>query len=247
MSTLLTRKGADYSANARKFIPPVTAGLQGWWYLGSLPGDDATAALTRTTKNLAGTTYSMAATGGPTISSGFVTVDSTHTLDTTVPETLDFSWVMLAQPLGISAKLGGYWATGSKNTQIIANGTTFTTAQAFSPRDTGGGTTAQVNCGSLVGGAGWTGLHVLSFKVSGTVSAFRDITTATTATPGVFTTARALAGIATGFQFGGAGGNVQQWKVGFLAIYNRMITDAEGDSIRQFVAKYRLAKYGDVV
>ena len=36
-------------------------------------------------------------------------------------------------------------------------------------------------------------------------------------------------------------------KVGFLAIYNRALSNAEEDSIRAFVAHYRLAKYGDVV
>jgi hypothetical protein len=246
VSTILTRKGADYSLNSVKFTPPVSTGLQGWWYLGGLTGDDAPTALARTTKNLAGTSAAMTAVGSPVISTGYVTLDATHSLDTTILETMDFSWVFLVLPTAILGKFGGHYVSSSRSTMMATSNVT-TTVQSLTPRDTGSGTTTQQQLGLLTLGAGFTAMRMLCCTMNGATGAgtMRDLTGGTTATPVTLTSTRVVASPTIGFQLGGAGATGV--RLGFVAVYNRALSNAELDAIHTFVAKYRLAKYGDIV
>ena len=130
-----------------------------------MAGDDAPTALARTTKNLAGTSNAMVATGNPAISTGFVTVDNTHSLDTTVPETMDFTYLILGQPFAVSTKLGGYYVSTTRST-MLASVTPLTTMQGWTPRDAGSGTTVQATGGGIAVGAQMTAMHIYSYKIN---------------------------------------------------------------------------------
>lgn len=249
MSTILTRKGADYSLNARAFVPPVSNGLIGWWYLGGMAGDDAPTALARTIKNLApGSTQAMSLILSPTIATGYVQVDGTNYLNTTISETLDFTVLVLALPQAVSGGIATWVGTGTDKT-MMSSSSPLTSFSGFTPRDAGGGTHAQFNCGTVAVGAGFTSLHVLSYKIASAtgVPGIRDLTTGQSAGTTITGGARVLCNGTPTLRAGGVPAFVGAIRLGFLAVYNRSISDAEGDSIRTFVAKYRLAKYGDVV
>jgi len=251
MSTILTRKGADYSLNARAFVPPVTIGLIGWWYLGSLGADTPDQALARTTKNLApGSTYVLSVAGNPTISSGYVTTGPTDYFTSTIPETDDFTVMGLVLPVVASGFLFGYPGPvggAGHDTGVFSNVSTATTVQSYVSRDTGGGTAAQYNTGTLTLGAGYTTHRIISYKMinSTLVTNLRDLTGGTSNAAAPATPPRLREGRI--FRLGGRTTSPGTTRMAFAAVYNRSLSNAEEDSIRTFVAKYRLAKYGDVV
>lgn len=74
MTTILTVKGADFSANAVGFEPPVTDGLEAWFYLGG------SAALS--VKDLSFNADALVV-GSPTYSTGYVTCTSLSNYFTT--------------------------------------------------------------------------------------------------------------------------------------------------------------------
>lgn len=113
-------------------------------------------------------------------------------------------------------------------------------------RDLGGGTYSQYITGTLTLGAGYTTYRVLSYKLIGAtlVTSLRDLTggNSSIVTP---TTQRGFESRV--FRIGGRPLLLGTSRVGFAAVYNRSLSNAEEDTIRTFVAKYRLAKYGDIV
>jgi hypothetical protein len=248
MSTILTRKGADYSLNARAFVPPVTNGLLGWWYLGSLGSDTVPQALARTTKNLApGSAYTLSMVGAPTIASGHAQVGPADYFTTTIPEPDDFTVIALAIPVSVNGAIAGWPGASSGHDVLLAgNIVTLTTVIAYASRDNSGTPTA-FTAGQLALGGGFTTHRVFSYKmVNSTLqTTLRDITGGTSNAPTPMS-ARARDGSRV-FRIGGRNGLNGLNNVAMVAVYNRALNTTEEDSIRTFVAKYRLAKYGDVV
>ena len=246
MSTILTRAGADYSLNASRFSPPVESGLQGWWYLGGMLSDDSTTAMTRTTKNLANTSHAMTPIVSPQIGTGFVQVNSLNYFSTTVPETIDFTWIFLMVPIDLNGNVA-FYRNLSPVMQTIVNTTTANSFACYTPHDTGGGVPAQVNCANMQLGAGYTSMRLISWSMNGTTgaSSCHDWTGGSNVTFNV--TARMISDPVTGLRIGGNSQFAGMVQLGMFAIYNRALSDTELGALHAFIANYRLAKYGDTI
>jgi hypothetical protein len=234
---------ADYSIAATVYAAPVASGLLGWWFLGALPGDDAATALARTVKNLAPTAHVLTPVNTPVISSGYVTVDGTHSLATTIPESVDFTLVIGAQPMAVSANIGG-WHSGSSATILNNQAGALGTLAGFSPHDVAG-VISQVSAGSIVVSP-YASLKMLSWSIAANAARLRNLTDAQVGTATI-TGTRTTSTPATGLLLGGHPLFPAAARVFFLAAYDRLLSDAEEDTIRTTVAAWRLAKHGDVV
>jgi hypothetical protein len=202
--------------------------------------------LARTLKNLApGSSYQLSVGGVASISSGYVTVGPTAFFVTTIPESADFTMITLALPLTGPAAITTFGQSSLVDSISTATSPA-TTVSCFVPHDTGSQSNA--NLGTLTLGAGFTTMRVISFgfRDSDKTARLRDVTNNTTASPVTFTGSR-VSDATRKFSVGGRSLSAGTARVGFAAIYNRFLTTAEEDSIRTFVATYRLAKYGDVV
>ncbi|WP_431281674.1 hypothetical protein ACQW02_20015 [Humitalea sp. 24SJ18S-53] len=84
MATLIRVPGADFSANALGFLPPVADGLQGWWYFGGT--------LAQSIRNLAPGGVDATATGSPAVSTGHIScIGNSVYLNTSIPETAELT------------------------------------------------------------------------------------------------------------------------------------------------------------
>lgn len=251
MSTIITRTGADYSANSTRFIAPVPSGLLVWNYFGALGADDPATAALRSARNLSGSANIVTLIGAPTVGSGFVTLDGTHSILTDVAETLSYTYIVLVVPSAVNARfIGNFGApTGTSGTMLYAPNGTFPALQMnmIVPNSVSGTPGQTV----LVGPAAsptWPGMKMVSGKfdnatLTGTVRNLTDGTSASAVIPG----SRVLRTVPAPITLGGISGFAAASNFGFCAIYNRALSTAEENAVRTTVAAYRLAKYGDVI
>lgn len=251
MSTVFTRIGADYSQNSRGLISPVPSGLLGWWYFGGLSGDDTPTALARTKKNLASSGNSAALVGAPSIGTGFIQMDAANYISTDIAETLDFTYMVLALPTVTNPRFAGNWGGGDGTLLYAPTGTLPTQNLALVATKNVSGTHTQASS-TTTAIANWTGMKLISGKVDATAMQFTasNLTDGTVATAAITPGARIARSPAVNLYFAGPGGGSGAGatsKYGFAAIWNRCLTVGEEASVRSFVAKYRLAKFGEVI
>ncbi len=249
MATILTVTGADFSANSVGFIAPVADGLVGWWYLGGTEAETK-----RDRAGIANATLG----GSPTINDGYVSfrgLDDGDYLQTSVMETDEITIMCVA-------KSSDTFADGNHKPMFISNygtdsgsggaliGASIYVDGGTAPAGTvrlGGG---QNNSGSYTAyvstNFSTTNVAVWNFY-SGTMTAAggtgsRILTNSTTdqtnntspAYPRRSNTVRAFRIGAAYASFNGT------CDVAFAAIYNRVLTPAEVETVYQAV-KTRLA------
>ncbi|WP_431282734.1 hypothetical protein ACQW02_25555 [Humitalea sp. 24SJ18S-53] len=79
MTTLIRCRPADFAANALGFLPPVAAGLLGWWYFGGT--------LAQSIRNLAPGGVDATVVGAPAVSAGYIScVGNSAYLNTSIAE-----------------------------------------------------------------------------------------------------------------------------------------------------------------
>lgn len=89
MATIIRVAGADFSANAVGFLPPVASGLVGWFLLGGT--------IDQSVRNLAQGGANATAVGSPSVSAGYCTFDGntpSH-LQTSIAETQDMTLIVV--------------------------------------------------------------------------------------------------------------------------------------------------------
>ena len=249
MTTILTIKDADFSANAIGFSPPVTSGLIGWWYLGG------TQALTE--KDLSFTGNATLA-GSPTIEDEYVSFGGASTgqyLQTTLADPVDISMLVVARTsatFGSAAQrpmyIGNYGAdSGYSNTQHGAgiyteSGTAPSgVTRASQSHDITGTVTPSTSPALTIATLSSWNFMCSSYAQSGGAKRFRCITTAQsgtatqTATRVPHTTNKLRIGASFNSSvFGGA------CDVAFAAVYNVALTTNQEDAIYEFVARFML-------
>lgn len=238
MATIIKVKGADFSANAVGFIPPVAADLAGWFF--------PNGSLAQAKRNLAPGGADAAVTGAPVIGTAYTRFKGrTNYLDTGLAETPAITLLAVARAV--------IPASGSAQALIVSNygsgtGVSLTKPQLTAPSSVSG--TENVYAGFSAP----TGLATASAVVSnGTAWAF----TAGVVTPGTglqfidktrgllgslsTATARSLGTssllIGSGYDISWTG----ESDIAFAAIYTRALEAAEIDTVYQFVKTY-LAK-----
>jgi hypothetical protein len=246
MSTIFQRAGASYAANARRFMAPVRDGLLGWWYLGGLPGDTADEAQARTIKNLANFGDTVALVGAPTIGTGFVEVDVTHSCVTTIAETASFTYMYCGFPTGDT--FNSCFLTNQVASSPCVNFYTIGTAPTRASMQVGinvaGTPTLTGVCNMSV--TPWTAQKFIAniMDDAGRVAKIRNCTDGTVAS---FATTNPRSVFGHAMRFGGHTAIVDGVRLGFVALYNRVLSDDEIDATHATVATWRLNKYGDVV
>lgn len=234
MSTIIRVAGADFSANAVGFLPPVANGLAGWFMLGGT--------IDQSVRNLAQGGANAAAVGSPGVSSGYCSFDGNTPsyLQTSIAETQDMTYI-------IAMRSGDTFADGTHAPAPIG---TFQSGQT--PIGLGllflNGTLPTVQLRLYAGQdavtSGTTSLNVTdpdTWKFFAAVvesGAHRDIhnltdNTGATAVPG----ARVDAGISSRIVRVGSsyGGNRGISDIAFAAVYTRALSAGELAAIYAFV------------
>jgi len=261
MTAILRYSGADYSPNSMGYRAPVTDGLLGWFYLGALSGDTGTQAQARSLRNLAFNDYTATMVGTPTFATGYAEFDAnTNYFQTNIPETLNSTILILAYPndllttTNVPVWVGNYGtdATYGSSKGLIfyckSSALPFTSPTIGALMDDGGSYTEELKTLTV---NPWTSMLFLSAKVNASTGAFsiRNITAGGSASSTTYAGTRTLSsagrtmriGSAYATSFAGIG------RMGFVAMYNRVLTEDEENAIHTSVAAYRLAKVGDTV
>jgi len=245
MSTVIVSPGADYSLNARAYIVPVPGGLQYLGYYGAAPGDSPEQALARTLRNLAPTTNIATQIGTIGMSTGYVTLDGSNAILTTVPESLSFTRLFVGHPLAINAALFGQRQPLSQ-TVLNSRPDFLYLLTGFTPHDEGG-SISQTAVGTLNADP-FVAPRMLSWSIDYDTgeSRLRDLTgggLVVTTIPG----ARTLVTPATPSRVGGNPQSSGAIRASFYAEYNIALSDSAIDEMHAFVANYFQQKYGITV
>jgi hypothetical protein len=106
MATIIRVTGADFSANAVGFVPPVASGLAGWWLLGG--------SQSASVRNLAPGGSDAGVGGTPSYGAGYVSFDGVagNYFTTSIAETADMTLIVAARSLDT-------FATTTDRPQII--------------------------------------------------------------------------------------------------------------------------------
>jgi len=93
MATIIRVAGADFSANAIGFIPPVASGLVGWFQMGGT--------LSQSLRNLAPGGDDASAVGSPTVSASYISCDGlVDYLTTGIDETAGLTLIAVGRATG---------------------------------------------------------------------------------------------------------------------------------------------------
>lgn len=238
MTTVLTIKGADFSANAIGFTPPVTSGLKGWWYLGQNAA--------QTVKDLAFLEDALVV-GTPTYGTGIATFTSlSNYLQTGVAEEADGTVLFAAR-----------WPSPQSGT---ATGVPYSALNG-SPYDAGLQcyiTSVSYPSATIVNFLGKSGgtANIFSQITSNDIST-RAFYSCTYASTGAHKIRNITAGTSGSGTFSGArtlnGGDIRigssnntrnaTCEMSFWAYYNRVLSEPEQDSVyaavKQFLADKR--------
>lgn len=254
MTTRITIAGADFSANAVGFIPPVADGLLGWFYLGGT--------IAETQRDRAGIADGVLA-GNPTISAGYVTFSgysSGQRMQTSIVETANITLLTVARSSDAFAAgatkpmfLSNYGADPG-NSNLLIGASLYVeggTPPAMLVRMGGG----QNNNGTIQGqvntnittadGTGWNfyagSMAATSSNTAATGNA-RKLYNSTTDQSHTTSNYPRVPHTVNTFRVGAAyNANFSGFcDVAFAAIYNRVLSDAEVETIYQAV-KARLA------
>lgn len=241
MATIIRVSGADFSANAVGFLPPVSNGLLGWWHLGGT--------LANSQKNLA-TGLLSTVVGSPTVAAGFLTLGPSNYIDTGLAETNEWTFIVVAKnpapgtaaanrPMYISNNL----ASPAIGAGLLEGGATapagsFRTSVFF---DNGSGGTTQITAQAAATDV--TVWHYVQGSASSTLARTVDKTTGAVATSALSgTRARNTSNT---LRIGAAANNTGLAGtpgMAFAAIYNRALTSTEEAAVYATVKALMAAK-----
>lgn len=242
MTTILRVLGADFSANPIGFIPPVSSGLEGWWYLGD--------SMEKSLRNLAPGKPDATPFGAPGVQAGYLEMKGmTNYLRTSIAETASYTL------LAVAASDETFAAAATQPTMISSqNNSTTSGARMF----LGSGATAAPvarlsSFASALNDSSVSAMYGDTLDVSN-ASAFRfyataldagvarymwDKTGATSKTTPITRTRTLNVGGRT-YDIGSAflGGQTATQRMAFAAIYSRALTDAEVTTVYQAVKAF---------
>lgn len=237
MATIIRVAGADFSANAVGFIPPVSSGLVYWGLFGDT--------LAKTTRNLAPGASAATAVGNPGISAGYASfLPANNYISTGLVDTTSLTYLFVARStsdmvsttnrpfyMGVSGLLAG---SGIYAYQV--NGAMPAVNLRFTATVSVGGTPtnkilvqtiANLSTWSFIGATLDSGVAMNTYNKT-------DGTTATLATPDPhLITPTTILRVGSGV--GGYGG---AHDMAFAAVYNRALTSAEITTVYAFVKSY---------
>lgn len=254
MGTLITIAGADFSANSVGFIAPVSSGLRGWFYLGGTVAE--------TQQDRAGIANATLA-GSPTLHDGYVSFGGYGTgqwLQTAIAETSEITLLCVAKTSAALAAdatrpmfVGNYGADAGNGGVTI--GAAIYISAGTPPQGTvrlaGGQNNNGTKQGNISATFSTTDVTVWQFyagrmeQTDASTSAAnnaRKLFNKTTAQTGT-TNAYPRVPHSINLLRGGSGSSSQfggSCDLAFMAVYNRVLTDAEVETIYQAV-KTRLA------
>jgi len=254
MTTRITIAGADFSANAVGFIPPVADGLAGWFYLGDT--------IAETQRDRAGIADGVLV-GSPTINAGYVSFNgysSGQRMQTSIVETANITLLTVARSSDAFSSgatkpmfVTNYGADpGHSNlligASIYVDGGTPPAAlvRLGGGQDNNGTVQGQVNTVLTTADATIWNFYAGSLAATSSDTAAtgnaRKLYNSTTAQTGTSSNYPRVPHTVNTFRVGAAyNANFSGFcDIAFAAIYNRVLSDAEVETIYQAV-KTRLA------
>jgi hypothetical protein len=241
MGILLTVKGADFSAAAIGFVPPVANGLEYWNFFGNSASDKADGTV-RSARNLVVGKPGAGLVGAPVHAAGYSAFSPTAYVQTATPEVENGTFLIAGRPsatAGFGFCLGTFTGGSDAGSSIYFDNSG--TNVKCSAQRIQSDTTATVQVATLASqGAGSWGFY--SGMVEPTQIRLRNLTGGTLAThaaPAGSTrkvSARML-------RAGSAYSNDAVPKdLAFAAYYSRILSDAELDAIYARVQAYLATK-----
>ena len=234
MTTILTVKGADFSANAVGFEPPVTDGLEGWFYLGN------SAALSA--KDLSFNSDALVV-GTPTYSTGYVTCTSlSNYFTTSVADTAAGTILAVARwPSGQTGTVTGIISSAKMsgaNTAVVEQYiTSISEPSATLVGDLGfNAVPSAIFAQQTSNNIATRAFYAHSWSQAASSQRLRNLTAATTAS-GSITGTRQISDriFRVGSSYNTRTGIIE---LSFWAKYSRQLTTTEEDSIYEFVQRF---------
>jgi len=238
MGVLLTVKNADFSANAVAFVPPVVDGLEYWNYFGGTAANSV--------RNMVTGKTASSLVGSPTVGAGFISASQTDCVRTAILDQAEVTLLAVGRgPANVNTSgwgmmISNYGSGGASQGSSVA----FVGSGSFK----GGVGTAvarvngvDINAAPDLPSADHSAWTYAEARIGNAFLRVRDRTrnTGSTVTPG---SARVTSG--TAYRVGAPYGGVTTFgmDIAFAAIYSRVLTDAEVDSVYQRVKAYLSTK-----
>ena len=238
MATIIKVSGADFSAVAVGFVPPVASGLVGWWLLG---GSQAASV-----RNLAPGGADAGVAGAPSYSAGYASFDGVAGayFTTSIPEAESMTFV-------VAGRSADTFAGATTRPAFVSayNNTLEPTGVALMAQAVGSGGAPACNMGLFVDYDSGTGaITATNLPAFDSFRAFAGVVeggvgrtvydlTGATSTTASSAASRSSTGIAARNMQIGAGyaGNRGISDIAFVAIYSRALSAGELTTIYEFV------------